>query len=63
MATAGFSGNGHEFDIDSIDNNNLGYINHSTLSPQRLHSIREEVGQINGGGGGRPRILESQPGG
>jgi len=32
---------GHELDIDSTEN--LSNFNQSTLSPQRLHSIREEV--------------------
>ena len=39
-------------------------INHSTLSPQRLHSIREEVGVTPAGVAvARMRALESQPGG
>lgn len=41
---------GHEMDLDSADNISNAHANHSTLSPQRLHSIREE---------GRQRILES----
>lgn len=45
----------HELDLDSTEN--LSNLNQSTLSPQRLHSIREEVAV------GRGRILESQPGG
>jgi hypothetical protein len=43
---------GQELDLDSTDNLSSSHMNHSTLSPQRLHSIREEVG-------GRQRILES----
>jgi len=50
----GFS-SGHDLDMDSVDNLSSSHINHSTMSPNRLHSIREEVG--------RPRNLESQPGG
>ena len=48
----------NEIEMDSADNISNSHINHSTLSPQRLHSIREEVV-----GNGRQRVLESQPGG
>jgi hypothetical protein len=54
---------GHELEIDSADNLSSSHINHSTLSPQRLHSIREEVGGGTGVAAARMRILESQPGG
>ena len=54
---------GHDLDIDSADNLSSSHINHSTLSPQRLHSIREEVGGGTGVAAARMRILESQPGG
>jgi hypothetical protein len=57
----------HDLDIDSADNLSSSHINHSTLSPQRLHSIREEGGAVGtavgGNLGGRMRVLESQPGG
>lgn len=43
---------GQDLDIDSTDTLSNSQINHSTLSPQRLDSIREE-------GPGRARILES----
>ena len=54
QAMLGFMGT--EIDLDSAENPSPENINHSTMSPPRLHSIREE-------NVGRARVLESQPGG